>query len=228
MKFLDGKYVLQMLDGMLLTLQLFAVTWVCAFALALLLTTVRASGWKSCRRLVDAFVEYQRNVPLLVHVFFWYFGVPELLPEAVGDWLNNHNAGLVLAAIALSLSSAAYIAEDMRSGLQAIAATQFEAARAMGASYLQCMRFVIVPQALRNALPALIGRALLLFKSTSVVMAIGVMELTYRTREIDNDTYQTFATYTVATLLYLAGSFVIMFAGEKISARYRIPGLRHA
>lgn len=228
MKLLETHYLLQMLDGLWLSVQLFAVTWLCAFTVALLLTVSRASGGVACRRLVDAFVEYQRNVPLLVHVFFWYFGVPELLPEAVADWLNNHNAGLLLAGIALSLSSAAYIAEDMRSGLQAIPATQFEAARAIGASYLQCMRFVIVPQALRHALPALIGRALLLFKSTSVVMAIGVMELTYRTREIDNDTYLTFSTYTVATLLYLAGSFVIMALGERLCARYALPGTRHA
>lgn len=224
MKLLESRYVLQMLDGMLLTLQLFAVTWVLAFIIAVLLTVARASGWPALRWLVDAFVEFQRNVPMLVHVLFWYFGVPTLLPEAASAWLNEHDSNILLAGIALSLSSAAYSAEDMRGGLRAIPHTQFEAARAMGASYLQCMRFVVVPQALRHALPALVGRALLLFKGTSVAMAIGVAELTFHTREVDNETYQTFATYAVATALYLAGSFAIMTLGARIAARYRLQG----
>ena len=155
-------------------------------------------------------MEYHRNVPLLVQVLFWYFGMPELLPEGFRMWLYQHNAEMSLAAIALALGSAAYIAEDIRSGLRAIPGTQFEAARALGASYLQCMRFVIVPQAVRISIPPLVGRALLLFKNTSVAMAIGVMELTYQAREIENETYRTFATFGAATIMYLLGSFLIM------------------
>ena len=226
--FLESQYLYQMLGGLATTVQLFLITWVMAFTVALTLVVIRSTEVRAARWFVDAYVEYHRNVPLLVHVLFWYFGMPELLPESLRMWLYQHNAEMSLAAIALSLGAAAYIAEDIRSGLRAIPATQFEAARAMGATYLQCMRSVVIPQALRHSVPALIGRALLLFKNTSVTMAIGVAELTYQTREIENDTYRTFATFGVATILYLMGSFLIMFIGSRVQAHYAIGGKRHA
>lgn len=222
MKFLDSAQLLQLASGMVTTLQLFAVAWVLAFTVALTLTVVRTANIRATTFIVDAYVEYHRNVPLLVQVLFWYFGMPELLPEGVRGWLYQHNAEMSLAAIALGLGSAAYIAEDIRSGLRAIPGTQFEAARALGCSYLQCMRLVIVPQALRIAIPPLVGRALLLFKNTSVAMAIGVMELTYQTREIENETYRTFATFGAATIMYLIGSFLLMYVGSRIQAHYSL------
>ncbi len=222
MSLLDASQYQLLVSGMVVTLQLFLVSWVMAFTIAVLLVVVRAANLAPCRWLVDAYVEYHRNVPLLVQVLFWYFGMPELLPEGFRLWLYQHNAEMSLAAIALALGSAAYIAEDIRSGLRAIPGTQFEAARALGASYLQCMRFVIVPQAVRISIPPLVGRALLLFKNTSVAMAIGVMELTYQAREIENETYRTFATFGAATIMYLLGSFLIMLIGSRIYARYRL------
>ncbi|WP_429942307.1 amino acid ABC transporter permease [Achromobacter xylosoxidans] len=222
MSLLDVSQYQLLAGGMVVTLQLFLVSWVMAFTIAVTLVVVRATNLAPCRWLVDAYVEYHRNVPLLVQVLFWYFGMPELLPEGFRMWLYQHNAEMSLAAIALALGSAAYIAEDIRSGLRAIPGTQFEAARALGASYLQCMRFVIVPQAVRISIPPLVGRALLLFKNTSVAMAIGVMELTYQAREIENETYRTFATFGAATLMYLLGSFLIMLIGSRIYARYRL------
>lgn len=222
MSLLDASQYQLLASGMVVTLQLFLVSWVMAFTIAVTLVVVRATNLTPCRWLVDAYVEYHRNVPLLVQVLFWYFGMPELLPEGFRMWLYQHNAEMSLAAIALALGSAAYIAEDIRSGLRAIPGTQFEAARALGASYLQCMRFVIVPQAVRISIPPLVGRALLLFKNTSVAMAIGVMELTYQAREIENETYRTFATFGAATLMYLLGSFLIMLIGSRIYARYRL------
>lgn len=222
MSFLDASQYQLLLSGMAVTVQLFLVAWVMAFSIAVTLVVVRATNLAPCRWVVDAYVEYHRNVPLLVQVLFWYFGMPELLPEGFRMWLYQHNAEMSLAAIALALGSAAYIAEDIRSGLRAIPGTQFEAARALGASYLQCMRFVIVPQAVRISIPPLVGRALLLFKNTSVAMAIGVMELTYQAREIENETYRTFATFGAATLMYLLGSFLIMLIGSRIYARYRL------
>lgn len=222
MSLLDASQYQLLASGMGVTLQLFLVSWVMAFTIAVTLVVVRATNLAPCRWLVDAYVEYHRNVPLLVQVLFWYFGMPELLPEGFRLWLYQHNAEMSLAAIALALGSAAYIAEDIRSGLRAIPGTQFEAARALGASYLQCMRFVIVPQTVRISIPPLVGRALLLFKNTSVAMAIGVMELTYQAREIENETYRTFATFGAATIMYLLGSFLIMLIGSRIYARYRL------
>ncbi|ETH55832.1 amino ABC transporter, permease protein, 3-TM region, His/Glu/Gln/Arg/opine family [Bordetella pertussis I002] len=98
MFFLDAHYLSQLADGMMTTVQLFLVAWVLAFTLAVLLVVIRTTNLAPCRWFVDAYVEYHRNVPLLVQVLFWYFGMPELLPEGVRGWLYQHNAELSLAA----------------------------------------------------------------------------------------------------------------------------------
>lgn len=222
---LPADQMAMLLWGLRTTILLFAISWVMAFALSLALVVIRATDYPPCRWVVDAFVAYHRNVPLLVQVMFWYFGMPEILPESIRFWLYDHNAEFSLAAIALALGSSAYQAEDIRSGLRAIPPTQFEAARALGCSYMQTMRYIVVPQALRISLPPLVGRALLLFKNTSVAMAIGVAELTYRAREIENLSFQTFTVFGIATVLYLLGTFSLMGLGLWVERR-TTPGQR--
>ena len=100
-----------------------------------------------------AYVAYHRNVPTLVQLFVWYFGAPQLLPAAAGAWINNHNGEFVFALIALSLNAAAYLSEDLRSGVRSIARGQVEAARALGLGYAQTMLYVVLPQAVRVAVP---------------------------------------------------------------------------
>lgn len=222
MEFLTAEQFQYLVWGMQTTILLFAFSWVMAFALALVLVIVRATEYRPCRWFVDLFVAYHRNVPLLVQVMFWYFGMPELIPEDIRYWLYDHNAEFCFAAIALALGNSAYLAEDIRSGLRAIPNTQFEAASALGCSYLQSMRYIIVPQALRISLPPLVSRALLLFKNTSIAMAIGVAELTYRTREIENMTFKTFTVFGIATVLYLIGTFALMTFGAWLENRTRL------
>ena len=222
MDLLTADQIQQLLWGLKTTILLFAVCWLMAFTIGLALVVVRATEIATCRWIVDAFVAYHRNVPLLVQVMFWYFGMQELLPEGLRYWLYDHNAEFCFAAIALALGNSAYLAEDIRSGLRAIPHTQFEAARSLGCSYMQTMRYIVVPQALRISLPPLVGRALLLFKNTSVAMAIGVAELTYKTREIENLTFKTFTVFGIATLLYLIGTLLIMAFGSWLEKRTRI------
>lgn len=222
MDLLTAEQFQQLLWGLRTTILLFAVSWILAFSLALVLVVVRATEYRACRWFVDGFVAYHRNVPLLVQVMFWYFGMPELLPESVRFWLYDHNAEFSFAAIALALGNSAYLAEDIRGGLRAIPNTQFEAAKSLGCSYLQSMRYIVVPQALRISLPPLVSRALLLFKNTSIAMAIGVAELTYRTREIENMTFKTFTVFAIATLLYLIGTFTLMAFGSWLENRTRL------
>src|SRR5690606_19310845 len=115
-----------------------------------------------------------------------------------------------------------FISEELRSGLRAIPVTQMEAARAAGLGYVGAMRWVILPQAWRLALPAIIGQTLFLFKMTSLAAAIGAGELTYQARHIEHLTFRIFETFTVVTLLYLAGTFLLMGAGAWLAARFRL------
>jgi polar amino acid transport system permease protein len=137
-------------------------------------------------------------------------------------WINNHHGEFLFATVALGLASAAYITEDLRSGIRSIPKTQYEAARSIGFNYLQAMSYVILPQALRIVIPPLINQTLLLFKNTSLAMAIGVGELTYRTREVDSYTFKTFEAFAVATIIYLAISFGIMALGAFADRRLKL------
>lgn len=119
-----------------------------------------------------------------------------------------------MATIALGLAAAAYISEDIRSGIRSIPKTQYEAARSIGFGYLGAMGYVILPQASRIVIPPLINQTLLLFKNTSLAMAVGVGELTYRTREVESYTFKTFEAFFVATVIYLAIFFCIMALGS--------------
>ncbi|MBO9353397.1 ABC transporter permease subunit [Bordetella petrii] len=212
---LQGQYLQWLIAGLLTTLGIFAVSWILAFFLATLLLGLRLLPARIFDLAVSAFVSYHRNVPLLVQILIWYFGVPQLLPDAAQMWINDRHGEIIFATIALAMNAAAYMTEDMRSGLRSLPAGQAEAARALGLSYRQSLIHVLLPQALRAAVPPLISQTIMLLKTTSLAMAIGVAELTYSARQIENETYLTFATFAVATAAYLVMSWTIMLAGSR-------------
>ena len=220
---LEDGYLRLLRDGILTTLRLFVVSGLLAIAVGVSLATLRALPVRVFKAFVIVVVEYHRNVPMLVQILVWYFGVPQLLPESLKAWINAGNTEFFFAAIALALNSGAFISEDLRSGLRAIPHTQQEAAWSIGLTHLQTLRYVILPQAIRVALPALLNQALLLFKNSSLAMAIGVHELLYRTRQIDNLTFRTFDVFLIATLLYLLGTLALMALSERVANRRTTP-----
>ncbi|BDD91869.1 amino acid ABC transporter permease [Pandoraea sp. XJJ-1] len=220
---LEDGYLKLFRDGVLTTLQLFVVSGLLAIVVGVVLTTLRALPVKLFKGFVIVVVEYHRNVPVLVQILVWYFGVPQLLPEGLRDWINAGNTEFVFATLALALNAGAFISEDLRSGLRAIPHTQQEAAWSIGLTYLQSFRYVVLPQGIRVATPALLNQALLLFKNSSLAMAIGVHELMYRTRQIDNLTFRTFDVFMVATILYLIGTLALMALSEHVAKRRTAP-----
>jgi polar amino acid transport system permease protein len=219
---LSGEYLDWFIWGLATTIALTVAAWTLGMVMGIILTLIRMIPFRPFEWFVFLYVEYHRNVPLLVQIFVWYFGVPQLLPRAARVWINSHNSEFLLATIALGLASAAYISEDLRSGIRSIPKTQYEAARSIGFNYLGAMGWVILPQAMRIVIPPLINQTLLLFKNTSLAMAIGVGELTYRTREVDSYTFKTFEAFAVATVLYLAISFAIMALGDLADRKLKL------
>lgn len=210
------------LSGLGVMLELTALAWLLAMVVGVVLAVARMTPHRAAQAGVAAYVEVHQNVPMLVQILLWYFGVPALLPASWQVWVNTHGSEFLFAFIAIGLCMGAYISEGLRSGIRAIPKSQLEASRALGLSYLQSMRLVVLPQALRLALPALINYTVLLFKNTSLAMAIGVAELTYVTREIESQTFRTVEVYLLATLVYLAVSLLIMAAGSGIERQWRI------
>ena len=223
---LKPEFGAMLLHGVEMTLKIAAGSWLLAMAIAIVLLVVRLTPNRIAERAVAAYISYHRNVPTLVQLMFWYFGIFSVLPEAVQAWLSNHNAEALISIIALGLCQAAYFSEDIRSGLRAIPAGQAEAARALGHGYIGSMRHVILPQAMRNAIPALVNHSVSLFKNSSLAMAIGVAELTHAVKEVESQSFRAFEAYSVATVLYLVLSLVIMTIGAWVARRYRIAGAR--
>jgi polar amino acid transport system permease protein len=217
-----GQYREEIVLGARATLVLTLDSWLLAFGLGVVLAVLRASGNRIAEKLVGVFVAYHQNVPMLVQIILWYFGVPTLLPGSAQSWINAHNGEMFFATIAIGLCMSAYVSEDLRSGLRSVPWGQHEASRSLGLNYFQSMRYVILPQAVRVAMPPFINHTVLLFKNTSLAMVIGAAEMTYTVREVENQTFHTFEAYAVATGFYLAISLVLMALGAAVSHRTRI------
>lgn len=214
-----NEYGLSLLAALATTFMLAIASWLMAFTTALLLTLLRLTGIRSAGFIVTAFIEYQRNIPPLVHIFLWYFGVSSLLPDSIQNVINASHGEFIFAAIAVGLYYAAYFAEDIRSGLRSIPQGQYEAARAIGLGDIGTLRYVILPQALRVSVPPLISQTVLLLKTTSLAMVIGVMELTYVTKEIASDTFRVFEIYGISTAMYVFSALTLLLVGNRLSCR---------
>jgi len=223
---LDPRFTGMLWLGVKMTMVVAIGSWLLAMGLAFVLLALRLTPSVVARRGVQAYISYHRNVPTLVQLMLWYFGIASLLPDDLQGWLSEHNAEAVFAVIGLGLCQAAYFTEDLRSGLRSVPAGQAEAARALGHSFIGAMRHVLMPQAVRNAIPSLVNHSVSLFKNSSLAMAIGVAELTHAVKEIENQSFRTFETYLLATLMYLAFSLLIMIGGALLARRTRIAGAR--
>ncbi|MDO9357212.1 MAG: amino acid ABC transporter permease [Solirubrobacteraceae bacterium] len=217
---LKGQYHDMLVAGLILSLQLAAATLVFALPLALVIALLRLAPVAALRWIGFAYVESIRNIPLLAHMLFWYFGAPELLPDALKEWLYKGNIEAVSAVIALTLYTAAFMAEDIRSGIRAIPSVQFEAGRALGFGFLATMRRVILPQALRITVPPLISQTLNLWKNTSIATVIGAAELMYQAGQVESATFRSFESFGFATAAYLTVSLVITGLAALYQRRY--------
>jgi His/Glu/Gln/Arg/opine family amino acid ABC transporter permease subunit len=214
-----------LLQGLLTTLQLSIFAWVLAIALGITSGALRTVTILSLRWLATGYVEFFRNVPLLVWMFFWYFGVPPLLPQGLQDWLFEHGAEFWAGVLALGIYHGARFSEVIRSGIQSIPKTQFEAALSTGLTVPQAYRLIIVPIALRLIVPPATNETLNLLKNSSVALTIGVAELTFQTRQIETYTAKAFEALAAGTVIYLVLCLSIATIMAQVERRIAIPGM---
>ncbi|MBV8620089.1 MAG: amino acid ABC transporter permease [Curvibacter sp.] len=204
-----GHYHDLLLAGLTLSLELLVITLVLALPFSLLIALARLSPWPVLRWAGFGLVEGVRNVPLLAQMLFWYFGAPELLPDASREWLYGHNFEAIAAVVALLFYTSAFLSEDIRSGIRAVPQVQTEAARALGLGYLATLRLVVLPQALRITVPPLISQTLNLWKNTSIATVIGTAELMYQAGQVESATFRSIEAFSFATASYLIVSLLI-------------------
>lgn len=218
----SGQWLLQ---GLITTLELSALAWVLAVALGILSGALRTVPFRPLRWAATFYVEFFRNVPLLVWMFFWYFGVTPLLPRGAQDWLFNHGLEFWAGTIALGVYHGARMSEIIRSGIGAIPRTQFEASLAMGLTTFQAYRLVILPVALRLVVPPATNDSLNLLKNSSVALTISVAELTFQTRQVETYTAKAIEALTAGTVIYLVLCLSIAAIMARVERAYAIPGL---
>ena len=214
-----------LLSGLITTLALSACAWLLAVFLGIVSGALRTVPVRPLRALATFYVEFFRNVPLLVWMFFWYFGVPPLLPRAAQDWIFAHGLEFWAGVFALGVYSGARFSEVLRSGIQSIPRTQFEASVASGLTVTQAYRYVILPIALRLIIPPATNESLNLLKNSSVALTISVAELTFQTRQIETYTAKAIEALTAGTVIYLGLCLSIAFLMAWLERRTAIPGL---
>ena len=180
------------------------------------LRTLPGSPWVV--RLGNAWVELFRNIPLLVQIFLWYHVLPTLFPalQAV--------PGFVLVVLALGLFTSARIAEQVRSGIQALPRGQRYAAMALGMTTAQSYRYVLLPMALRIVIPPLTSETMNIFKNSSVAFAVSVTELTMFAMQAQEETARGVEVYLAVTGLYVVSAFAINRVMAFVERRSRVPG----
>jgi polar amino acid transport system permease protein len=154
------------------------------------------------------YVEIFRGIPLLVQLIWWYFAAPVVIKSVgsllhIGALANYQSNAILLAIIGLVVCYGAYMSEIFRAGIESISKGQMEAARSLGMTYMQSMRYVIVPQAIRIVLPPVGNEFIMLMKDTSLVSAVAVADLTRRGREFMAAHFNPIEVWTMVALLYL-------------------------
>jgi His/Glu/Gln/Arg/opine family amino acid ABC transporter permease subunit len=214
-----------LLSGLIVTLELSALAWLLAVALGIVSGVLRTVKFRPLRTLATFYVEFFRNVPLLVWMFFWYFAVPPILPAVILEWMLGHGLEFWAGVLALGVYSGARFSEVLRSGIQSIPKTQMEAAVASGLTTFQSYRYVILPVALRIIIPPGTSESLNLLKNSSLALTISVAELTFQTRQIETYTAKAIEALTAGTVIYLVLCVGIASLMSWVERRTAIPGL---
>ena len=209
------RFLPDLVQGLLMTLWLSLQGLAAGFVLGMLAALARVYGGKFWRNVAVVYIELFRGTPLLVQIFLIYYGLPSL-----GITLSRE----LSAFLALALNSGAYQAEYLRGSILAICDNQMMAGRSIGLSRWKTIRYVILPQALRLAIPAWSNEPVSLLKSTAVVFLIAIPELMAKAKSIAARTYDPIGAYLAAAVMYLAAVYILIALLNWLERATRIPG----
>ncbi|MHB8133273.1 MAG: amino acid ABC transporter permease [Anaerolineaceae bacterium] len=195
-------------DGIGVTIYTTLISFVIVLIFGLITGLGRLSKISILRGIATIYVEVVRGIPLLVQLMFWYFAFPSII-QGLGELTSIENLAkyranpIFMAILGLSFCYSAYMSEVYRAGIQSISRGQMEAARSLGMTYFQAMRFVILPQALRVILPPVGNEFITLLKDSSLVSVVAVADITRRGREFMAANFIPVDTWVMVALLYL-------------------------
>ena len=188
------NYYEMFLDGLKVTIIASVIALLASFVIGAIVAVMRITPFAILRWIGTAYVEFFRNIPLVVIAFFFFLGPPTI---------GIRFSGLVAGTIALSIYTSAFIAEAIRSGILSVAKGQMEAARSSGLTYIQAMRLIILPQAIKIVIPPIGNQFINLVKNSSILALIAGTDLMYQADLISAKTFVVFDVYIFVALFYL-------------------------
>jgi polar amino acid transport system permease protein len=204
-----------LLAGARVTISLTVLAVSAGLVLSLFLALAKMSKNKVLNNVSTAYIFFFRGTPLLMQLYFIYYALPMIAPFLT---INNR---FFAAFIAFGLNSGAYCAEIIRAAIQSIDKGQFEASRALGMSYAQTMRLIIVPQSIRRLIPPVGNEFIMVLKDASLVSIIALVDITKATRNIEGSTRSALV-YIPAMILYLVITAVFTFVFHKLEKKYSV------
>lgn len=207
--------------GLGVTLKITLISSVVALTLGTIFGLGRLSTFRPFYWLSTAYVEFFRNTPLLVQLFFWYFAMPQALPTGMRQSLFSLNYEFWCATLGLAIYTGSFMAEVIRAGIQSIDKGLLEASYSSGLNYFQIMRRIILPLAFRAIIPPLGSEFLNNMKNSSLAMVVGVADLTWQSQQIESLTFRGFEATTAATIIYLTLSLTISALLNSVNRRLR-------
>lgn len=204
------KYKMFYLSGLKYTILISVMSVMLGSLLGVILSLMKISKNRVLNLISTAYVEFFRGTPLLVQVYIIFYGINLDIPK------------FAAGVLALSLNSGAYVAEIIRGGIQSVDSGQMEAARSLGMNYTAAMRYIIIPQAIKNVLPALGNEFIVIVKESAIVSVIGIHEIMYNAQVIRGNTYEPFAPLFFAAILYFILTFSLSKGLSRLEGRLRL------
>ena len=199
-------------EGFIHTIEASVLALIGSFVLGVIIAVMRISPIRALNVIGTVYVEFIRNIPLLLVVFFFFLGIPSL-----GRPLDGFTSG----TLGLMVYTASFIAEAIRAGIQSVPAGQTEAARATGLSYIQTMLHIVLPQAIKIVLPAIGNQFIKLVKNSSILAVVTGMDLMYYADLLNSDTFLPLTVYTIVAVFYLVLTLPLSFAVHYMERRFR-------
>ncbi|MGJ5137971.1 amino acid ABC transporter permease [Bradyrhizobium oligotrophicum] len=210
------------IDGMTFTLTLTALSAFGGLVFGTLIALMRLSGYRVMGWIAGLYVDFMRSLPLVLVIFWFYFLVPY-----IGQWITGSSRPIKVGAFASSLITfimfeAAYFSEIMRAGIQSISRGQPAAASALGLTYAQTMRYVVLPQAFRNMLPVLLTQTIVLFQDTSLVYVLSIPDFLGAASKVAQRDGRLVEMYLFAALVYFTISCIASYSVRRLQSRIAI------
>ncbi|MDR1308033.1 MAG: amino acid ABC transporter permease [Treponema sp.] len=214
-------WIPQLLAGARVTIGLTILSVSAGLVVSLFLALGKMSKFKPVNKFCTVYIFFFRGTPLLMQLYFIYYALPLISPVFVLQTGSAFADRFIYAFIAFGLNSAAYCAEIIRAAIQSIDKGQFEASRALGLSYTQTMRLVIIPQSIRRLIPPVGNEFIMVLKDASLVSIIAMVDITKATRNIEGSTRSAMV-YIPAMILYLIITAVFTFVFHKLEKKYSV------